>query len=272
MPLVRFFKQIWSFLLYSNLWIALAAAAQVWRTIHLHQLDLRHYTTYLYTVGLGTWATYCLLRCIKIGDGSFNSSPTARTKLLVSHKNLLFFCFILASLGTFTCIIFLPRSLQVILFGIALIALTYGYNFGYHPLRQLPLLKTFLVPTVWAITVTCVPLIYDGGATLSDIICSTLERFCFILALTLPFDLRDAAPDKSLGISTLPNLLGTRYTIYLAWATLCVSALIQPLHLGIVVLYLVLALVMHHLRKPRHDFWYTGVIDGAIILEALLIY
>ncbi|MFD1096847.1 hypothetical protein [Salegentibacter chungangensis] len=77
-------------------------------------------------------------------------------------------------------------------------------------LRNLEGVKIFIIAFVWAGTTAVMPLITENVAA-ADVILIFFQRLLFIVALTLPFEIRDVRfDDVSLG--TIPQQLGVKNT------------------------------------------------------------
>ena len=88
---------------------------------------------------------------------------------------------------------------------------TFGYTLPLLPgrkrLKDLPGVKIFLIAAVWTLATCVMPIWWVTGAAGPPEIVGM--RLAFILAITLPFDLRDQHKDRRHGIHTLPHLLGS---------------------------------------------------------------
>lgn len=154
-------------------------------------------------------------------------------------------------------------------------------------LRDLRYAKIFLISFTWA----WVTGVWPAWLTISEpdtfefwpVWVSGLERFAFIFALTVPFDIRDMQIDNSQGIKTLPLKLGITKSKWYAYVALVVHmALLAHMLLkagaspqGILimtpVIFLVTAAVIHFSTPDRPDHFFSGIVDGCIILEFLLV-
>lgn len=112
---------------------------------------------------------------------------------------------------------------------------------------------------------------------------SGLERFAFIFALTVPFDIRDMKIDHSQGVKTLPLTFGVRKSKWYAYVAMILHiALLSAMLLktgtsaqAIFILNLAIVLGMTaviRLSTPnRPDHYFSGIVDGCIIMEFLLV-
>lgn len=147
-------------------------------------------------------------------------------------------------------------------------------------LRQVYGLKIFVIGLVWAIVTVLLPFVQTSDPVFSEpeIFTSFLQRLLFVIALTIPFDIRDSASDpESLG--TIPMIFGNRNAILFGCSLLGASLLIEILFrtnsLAEVMLHTLMILLTGGLLWKsihRHSanlafFW----IEGIPILWALLL-
>ena len=87
---------------------------------------------------------------------------------------------------------------------------------AYTSLRTLPGLKIFLISIVWVYVTYLIPEMVWYGFDLTDL----PEAFCrmlFVIALTIPFDIRDMEKDDA-RLRTLPQMLGAEGSLQLSKA------------------------------------------------------
>jgi 4-hydroxybenzoate polyprenyltransferase len=146
-------------------------------------------------------------------------------------------------------------------------------------LRELPFLKVFLISFTWAVATVLLPLAYIIYPVFSlDILWLVLERFIFLLAITIPFDVRDIRIDAAKGLVTLPSKLGLKGALYLTFILLLVYLVISAVHFGFgnilfvrtLCVFFVLILIQK-ISLKKTTYYYTGLIDGSIIFQSVLI-
>ncbi len=148
-------------------------------------------------------------------------------------------------------------------------------------LRDIGLVKIFLISFVWAaIFFTAV---FDAGLRFHwSYIILFGEKFIFIFALTLPFDIRDRQLDAASSVSTFASrypLTTIQYWIrfmILICIVLVLISLATALYTPSLSLYLVAFYLLQwylSLRDPHHcsELYYLGVLDGLMLVHAALI-
>lgn len=147
-------------------------------------------------------------------------------------------------------------------------------------LRQVYGLKIFVIGLVWAFVTVILPIvqIYDSLFLEPEICAAFMQRLLFVIALTIPFDIRDRASDpESLG--TIPMIFGNRNAILFGCSLLGASLMIELIFLTNptpqVILYVLIILLtggllwksIHRHSANLASFW----IEGIPILWALLL-
>ena len=150
-------------------------------------------------------------------------------------------------------------------------------------LRDFHYVKIFIIAIVWSYVIN-LPLIIEPlplwttGQLLT-------EKFCFLLAITIPFDIRDRNIDGDL--KTLPSLLGIRSAyafslillvvgFYLTLNIRCsmdhgLDGVDQVWLLSNVIGYLCTALLVMLSRNKKSDYYYGGLLDGTLWLKGSLL-
>ena len=151
---------------------------------------------------------------------------------------------------------------------------------GAKSLRNIKLLKIFLIMYVWAATTVLFPVIGAGQSIFQrGIILLFIERAVFIFAITLPFDIRDYASDKANHVITIPGLIGIQQTRLLAFICILVFFMINAFHYPAYncILWAKLLsglnalIVIYFARDNKHEYYFTGLLDSTMIIQFLLV-
>jgi 4-hydroxybenzoate polyprenyltransferase len=114
----------------------------------------------------------------------------------------------------------------------------------------------------------------------ADVQLIALKRALFIFAVTLPFDIRDYDSDLKTDVTTLPQILGMRGARWLAMACISGFALIAyiqfyPNYLqafySLEITAIVSAILIWYASPKRHEYYYTGALDGTLVLQLVLL-
>lgn len=146
-------------------------------------------------------------------------------------------------------------------------------------LRDLPLLKVFLIAYVWAAVTVWVPALTLGRAlTAPPVLLMFAQRFLFILALAFVFDIRDYTKDRLMGTRTFPGVFGVQATKYVALTALVLANLLPPLSVSVAQLVLlglpsvVGAALIWYAHESRPDYYFAFFTDGVMVLQFLAAY
>lgn len=159
-------------------------------------------------VFVSTFAAYNLLRYWK----SKNISASD-TNWLKSHKASLLMLNVLAGFAILFFGATLRKESLILLIPLFFATIFYGipYHFGSKNLnlRNISGIKIFLIAAVWSSVTVLLPLTEMQSDIQGDQWISFAQRFLFIFATAIPFDIRDMNMDKR-NLRTIPNSLGIR--------------------------------------------------------------
>jgi len=149
-------------------------------------------------------------------------------------------------------------------------------------LRDIGYLKIFLIAFVWA-GIFLMPISEFHQQNWSSIYLFVfLEKFIFIFALTLPFDIRDKELDQSTQVSTFANILSETQIKSLISISLISCSLLTVIlfYSGVYTIGLMIAMLAFYaiqaglsfrVTKGTSELYYLGVLDGLIIIQSLVI-
>ncbi|GAB2462316.1 hypothetical protein GCM10011375_13900 [Hymenobacter qilianensis] len=149
----------------------------------------------------------------------------------------------------------------------------------WRALRDLPLLKVFLIAYVWAAVTVWIPALYmHKSLTAPVVLVLFARRFFFILALAFVFDIRDYTKDLLSGTHTFPGIFGVKSTKVLALLALAISGVLIPQ--GVTLLYLLVltiptalaALIIWYADETRPDYYFAVLADGVMLVQFLAVY
>jgi len=277
-------SRIIDLLLYTNIWIAGAAASLYIYTQYILCGVLFFDNKAFFLVVTCTWL-YSLHRFIGLQRVKFIDREDRFFK--IKHLESAIFLIGLVSLFLSATLLFTLTLLEITMLILpGLLSLMYVLPIfrGGKRLRDFDYLKIFAIAFVWAGLSVLL-------AAYSDSICTTanftalifLERFLFIFAITLPFDIRDLEIDKLTDVKTIPTIYGIHKSKILIAAVLIictsimtilflyqlVSSLILLIH--IVTNFLTFLFILLAIRQ-KHDWYYTGLLDGSMYLPLILLW
>lgn len=195
---MKIVKKIFLFYIQGSIHVALATGALTWITMLEHGLPTDF--NLVFFVFFGTIAGYNFVKY----TGAANNHHLEHTPAIKAIKG--FTLLILAPL-IYTAVQ-LPFLLLLVSAVFGLLTILYAFPvFRNRNLRSLQGTKIFIIALVWAGATVVLPLFNQVGINESDLWLEFLQRFLFVVALTLPFEIRDLKYDEP-ELATLPQVLG----------------------------------------------------------------
>ena len=259
-------------LLYGNVWIAVCAAATVllteWRWYGA--LELNAFNGFVF---FSTWSLYCLHRIVGMNRvRAFRAE--GRYRIIHRFRRHIIFYAVVAALAAVWCFFSFPPKLQRWTLAPALVSVGYVVPvLRGKRLRDFDFWKIFLVAAAFAwVSVTLPHQFHERPGFPSGWM--LLEKFLFIFAITIPFDIRDLRVDRHTQVRTLPALLGIRRSRWLALALLVLSTLVylggSPVWSGGLLLANGLtATLIWRAGRETEDAYFTGFLDGTMVLQLI---
>ncbi|MFN3938996.1 MAG: hypothetical protein ACK4IY_00325, partial [Chitinophagales bacterium] len=108
-----------------------------------------------------------------------------------------------------------------------------------------------------------------------------IADFCFIFAITLPFDVKDMQIDLQHNVKTIPALVGADTAYALSLLLLFLSGVFYALrqtYAGIMLLppltisVILTGMLIYLTKFQRNNRIYFGAIDGTLLLQFLLVW
>lgn len=268
-------------ILYSNLFIALGAVSILWvvQISFFNQVDL--FSPLAIFIFGSTWSLYNIHRLV----GFLHIDKTVRNRrsgIIRSFRTHLYFYFFISCAITLCGLIQLPKSIWINIGLPGLIGFWYVFPLWKGKrLRDLPFLKLFAIAIVW-VWMTCY--LPGVGHDIETVFYWGLlsEKFLFILGITLPFDVRDKEVDSVNQVKTIPILIGEKKSIWLSVVFLilaisivvilfCLGFYTQYMLFALVLSYLISIIIVHFTGIHLHDYFFTGLIDGTLIVQFILV-
>jgi 4-hydroxybenzoate polyprenyltransferase len=276
-PIKEFFQ--------TNIFISLAAVSLTVETQILLELKPQ-WQPYLLFIFFAVLFEYNLHRLLSILSNQESKKLEKQLWTGISPKNIYVLLFFSAAGFLWSC--FFVKEVVLIVFTlIAMLTLLYSilifgnkkYLFG---LREFPYLKIFLIATVWSTSTVLLPVIESPEKSNNiQVMLMIVERFFFIFAIAIPFDIRDMEADQLTGLKTIPLRLNEKKSLTISYLALLAFFLISFFHyhirndlfiisaISISALSTYLALRMEFFKNL--SWYYSGILDGSMILQALLV-
>jgi len=264
-------------LLYSSVWLAAAAAAQTAATLHLWgplqaagwRLVLMVFAATLLVYNLDAALPFKHRQPAGTSARKAWQQRHRRTLALLAAGSVLVAGYFYLVDGWWR---YLPKVTPL-----AALALLYSWPLlkwrgRRRALREVPLLKVFLIAGVWSLVTVGLPLL-ARHLPLAEAAGLLGQRFFLVLALALVFDIRDYSRDRRAGIYTFPGVLGVAGAKRLGWAFLAVAVLLGlgrgAAPAAVLLPALLAAAVIWSAEETQSDYFFALLTDGVLLVQAL---
>lgn len=267
-------KTAFAYLAYSNLFIAIAATCQTALYLSIHNVSLNKELLAF------TFFATVIVYLFAVGYPKKNNINHADNRIawLSKNRNAMHFLMMISIISCIILINYLDHQFEIIT--LAIFALMYNLKFKFfNGFRAMPMFKIISIAFVWIMVCNVYPLLlYDIHFDFIEFIRISL-KFIWIVALTIPFDIRDVFNDQKQNLITIPSLIGTDNSYYLTYLLFSIVCVIQVFTFGLcneslVVLTSSLLAVLFIINSKRRvsDFDYLIKLDGLMILQFLQFY
>jgi 4-hydroxybenzoate polyprenyltransferase len=282
----KYLKQALDFLLFSNVFIALCAVTQ--GIISYWLIGIKPDKYVLALLFCSTLATYNFSILLSKPENP-EKSHFLRVRWIFSHYKLMISLFIISVLSLIPLAFFLHTSSLILMLSLGLISIAYslpifgipGKKFG---LRNIPGLKLFIIGAVWAGSTVLLPIHEIEGNGLLNIsnketILLFFTRFLFIVAITIPFDIRDLFQDQSNALRTIPVIFGEKKSLFLCQLFLATSLILLFVYTekldtnfwAISLSIFISGWLILKSRWKKNEYYYFLLLDGTMILQLIIL-
>lgn len=245
-----------------------------------------HYQAYLAVIFFATLLDYNFHRF-----WSIHNNPEAvgieKFKWATEHQGLLKTLILISLSGLAAALFFVSVKILLVLILLAVIPLVYSFPFSgkeknKSPLLKITGLKTIMIALAWAVATVFIPVLQTGNSiTFSHVLLLFLERFMFIFAIAIPFDIRDLQFDVHSRMKTIPIVFGEKSALKVSNIALLLSLLIAAYHYqGLNMIFILPAylfsiistfIFINNKAIKKLPLYYHGILDGCIFIYGLLI-
>lgn len=212
---MKVLKQLLDFYINSSIHVALAVYALSWIT--LKKLNINYDATILYFNFFATITGYNFVKYFGIAKWHHRS-------LANWLKVIQLFSFLCFSLMLYFGLQ-LQQNTVLLIGGFGVVTFLYAIPFlpkkwyldTQQNLRDISGLKVYVIALVWSGVTVVLPLLDSNGVFNQDAIITICQNFILVIALMLPFEIRDLSYD-SLKLATIPQKIGVKRTKLLGFA------------------------------------------------------
>lgn len=225
---------------------------------------------------LNFFATLAVYNFQRIYKASFSAIRSPWLSWVRNHKSYLI-ALTLASIAiVFGLLIWLLQEVKLvssILLTTSVISFAYVVPLFGKSLREIPFIKSPMIALVWVCVLFVIPAINEGVA-FQEIVLDLTAYFFFIIALTIPFDIRDLKYDDPKH-HTLPMIFGINGAKFLAVAIVTVfftyfASFNEKLSYNwLFVLANILLIVLISFSSNKKKEEYFALVDATMVLVGL---
>ncbi|MGO4912266.1 hypothetical protein [Leeuwenhoekiella sp. W20_SRS_FM14] len=263
-------KGIFDFYINSSIHVALAVLCLA--LITQYELHLENEIAFNYFIFFGAITGYNFVKYATLA-GLHHRNLTDKLKIIQLFS---FLCFVALLVIAYR---FEPQF-WISCIPLALLTLLYALPFLPHKrnLRMVPTLKIFIIAAVWAGVTAYLPVIYNSALWTWDASIITIQRFLLVLALIVPFEIRDAKYDSP-NLGTLPQLVGIKKTKLFGLIMITISVILEFFKDSInptssIIHYMIIgitAMAILRALKNQNEYYSSFFVEGIPILWYLLL-
>lgn len=272
------------FIINTNLFISLAA---VFLTIETQiQLGMKpQLHPYIFIVFFATLLEYNIHRFVTVvTNPEALSSP--KHKWVKQHLKLFYLLVVLSVIGFLIAVVLAKNTVLMTFIPIGILTLFYSLPFfksrkNIFRLREIPFLKIFIISFVWSAVTVLLPIIQSGRSyPLQHVLAILAERFVFVFAITIPFDIRDIQADSGAGLKTIPIITGEKRALLLANISMFLFLVLVFFHyyrftfvlIAFIISFISTLVFINNSRLKNLRYYHYFILDGTMLLQGLLVY
>jgi len=269
-------QQFLEFCVKTNLIVAVSAFCLYKTTEILFQFHNFHLGCFVF---FATLFTYNYMRVLDSYSFDFSAGGDY---IFCYKKIILSLLFVSAVLIVYLIYILGVQFLQLIT-PVAVISLLYPISFtvnsATYSLRSIPFLKIFLISLVWSYVTVLLPILYYSSSLDYVVLDVFFQRFLFIIAISIPFDIRDMYIDQ---IKTFPNTIGVYESKLFAWFCLFLidllliidlinSIITVPVFCALFITIEITSIIIYFSGQNKSFMFYGIIVEGLSIIMCLFV-
>jgi 4-hydroxybenzoate polyprenyltransferase len=285
--MIKYFRQPLDFLLFSNIFISLGAAAQGLVTYHLLGFDINWFV--IGCLFFSTIVSYNFSILIQKPKNP-QLSEYRRVRWIFNHYKMNVGITVFAALALIPCFLELHLKAQILLVILGIISIGYStplFSIGKtkHGLRNIPGLKLFLIALVWALSSVWFPYVefiatHQTNTNVLDLILLIIKRLLFVTAITIPCDIRDMLQDSKYKLKTIATVYGEKKAYlfcqillitYFFLSVLFPSAGLNLDFYGLSSTIFLTAWLIFKSKWEKNEYYYFFYLDGTLVLQYVLL-
>ncbi|MBT8231237.1 MAG: UbiA family prenyltransferase [Saprospiraceae bacterium] len=275
-------RPLLNFYIYSSIHISISAALFTFESYLIFKLPINWvFISFVFFATILTYSTHRIVGIKKIKEefihGRFKVIKTYLHHIIIYA--VIAFC---ALIWLFTQLNFATQKLLIIPIIISFLYTVPTFKKGKR-LRDFNYIKILLIAASWA-AIAVIDIYRTVDVSLIFIFwVLAFEKFSYILAITLPFDIRDLEIEKANQVKTIPALIGQKKTLYIVYSLLIICFISMTFILqniygfnfqSLLLIFFAYSLSIFAVKLSEgktSDDYYSGILDGVIAIRALTI-
>jgi 4-hydroxybenzoate polyprenyltransferase len=285
--MIKYLRQPLDFILFSNIFISLGAAAQGLVTYHLLGFDINWFV--IGCLFFSTIVSYNFSILIQKPKNP-QLSEYRRVRWIFNHYKMNVGITVFAALALIPCFLELHLKAQILLVILGIISIGYStplFSIGKtkHGLRNIPGLKLLLISLVWALSSVWFPYVElnkDDKINIHnwELLVLILKRLLFVTAITIPFDIRDMLQDSKYKLKTIATVYGEKKAYLFCQFLLITYLLLSVLFpkggynldfYGLSFTIVLTAWLIFKSKWKKNEYYYFFYLDGTLVLQYVLL-
>jgi len=278
---MRFVLKTLDFLVVTNVYVATGTFSLTWLSLQFYgndKIDLAFF------VFFSTLFAYNFMRLVRV-QPMLKEGDSTRHKNIFRFRAFLWLLSIVSAIAAFIFFLRVDEFIYYPLLFMGLISIAYSLPVYkkegiWLRLRDLPSIKIFIIAFVWAIVTSLFPM-QVSGVPINWLI--VIERFLFVFAITIPFDIRDLRFDAE-NLNTIPQVFGIKKARYIGLVALVIAEALLFYNyfffgmyslfsaLAIYITYELSAVLVYKSHPSLTERYFTLGVEGTSILLGLLFY
>jgi 4-hydroxybenzoate polyprenyltransferase len=208
-PFVSKIREYGEFLLYSSLFLGSAAVGMAYASCFIQGISwTSHIAIVMFLI---VFSVYNFNRKTDEAEDALNHERRFRITKKFEHH------LFIASLGAYLVALIIAAFHGMAAFLVVTIPLMSGIVYSvpilpkwctYRRLKEIPVMKNFVVSTAWALAFSLVPVYLDAATPGARSFIVFLFIFCWTFVASVLPDIRDRSGDSATGVATIPVLVG----------------------------------------------------------------
>ena len=238
-----------------------------------------------------TYFIYNFQRLVRMNQKEIDEANIGfRMSWVYKNKQPIIFTIVFAAIILVVSLFYLNIKTIVVLaimgfFSVIYVVRFIPYNNKWLALRDIPFLKIFVIAFVWTLVTGLLPLISSKDVNQINLqhILFLIKQFLFVVAITIPFDIRDMKYDVEKGIKTFPLVVGVKKIIILgilllfgfiaiaSYEFLIFQNITMSLWIAEIITILLVMLLLLLSKKQQSELFYSFIIEGTSLLLAITV-